>query len=620
MQRISLVLLLLSVIPTQEIVAARVSARVSQLLELRIVPAYRSHDLFAAKAVVAGLVEKLSDDHLSAADEFLASKKVPPLTELLLQLRETEVVAFDRTPTLGAREAMRVLPLLEQQIRARLDDNSQLKSQTQARDKRLSANEALRAYRQKLWDLHVAKQRLVNAQRLADFGALASRRQHLSESSFASQATDLAECLSQLEENEAVVRVAAVSLATDVLRESRVFRERLRAAYVVDFDGQQLVEYLRTLTTERRGERRFRRNSQNSIGLAAPKTLAAIQAATEYARETAGDLTEKSRLLFSGMAWWMRGRYGAGAKASGSLKPTATIDEDPPQQVHLFMPILNQESNQHPQPRFARRHHVIWMVNADQMQSLPVQRGPGDQRRAVYCEAIEIPQMAIAGVDGVAATRDRNGDRSRVLPLVGYFEYGMALRQFDQLLARLTDAERTAISNFIAEHTALSVRAMVPNKSSNAEMEIAATQPETRRGLDWVMALARIEFASMLATFTGTTDPFVTVKPSQYELPAYKELLGEGVRMHHAAMLNDPAVRSLSSLDSDDPKLQAYSRRLGLTRKMLRAYAKSGVGDLSPREFRKLATWKRDLDLIHADLLTGVRRQLGGFENSWPSH
>ena len=222
----------------------------------------------------------------------------------------------------------------------------------------------------------------------------------------------------------------------------------------------------------------------------------------------------------------------------------------------------------------------------------------------------------------------------------------MALGYFEELLRRSTDEEIQAISDFISDHESFTVysdlsrrlasnpkiaakmKATTPLKSTkwvsaeasesdgNTDSLSNTESPHSKKGLAWVMGLARIEFASVLAAFTTTPDPFVSVKPTAYELPAYKSLLADGVRMHYWSLHHDPELKKVSGMIPENPKVLSYSRRLGLARKMMTALAKAGMGELNPYQYRELASWKRDLDGLHAGLLSNIQTYLKGVKES----
>lgn len=197
----------------------------------------------------------------------------------------------------------------------------------------------------------------------------------------------------------------------------------------------------------------------------------------------------------------------------------------------------------------------------------------------------------------------------------------MALRYFDELLKRVTEEELQAIDEFIAETDEFTVytnlsRRVEKRPSTLTDRPSSETDTFERRGLSWVMGLARIEYAAILAAFTTTIDPFVAVAPSSYELPAYKSLLMDGVRTHYWALVQDPGVRKVTRTSPSNPLVLSYSRRLGLVRKMLTAAAKVGMSDMVPGQYRELASWKRDLDQLHGGLLLVINAYMTALSRS----
>lgn len=183
----------------------------------------------------------------------------------------------------------------------------------------------------------------------------------------------------------------------------------------------------------------------------------------------------------------------------------------------------------------------------------------------------------------------------------------MALGYFDELLDKLTDDELQAVDEFISEKDSFTVytnlsRRLESRPSTLTERPTSGEDTFGRRGLAWVMALARVEYAAILATFTTTPDPFVAVRPSAYEMPAYKSLLLDGTRMHYWSLTRDPMVKKVTNTSPQNPIVLSYSRRLGLARRMLKAVAKAGLSELSPLQYRELANWKNNLDGLHAGL------------------
>lgn len=124
------------------------------------------------------------------------------------------------------------------------------------------------------------------------------------------------------------------------------------------------------------------------------------------------------------------------------------------------------------------------------------------------------------------------------------------------------------------------------------------------------MALARVEFASILAAFTETPDPYVSVRPTAYELPAYKELLLDAAAMHYWGLARDPGVKQVRKISPANPAVLAYSRRMGMARKMVGGLAKASAGDLYPVQYRELGSWGKNLGQLHVSVLMMIRDYL----------
>ena len=139
------------------------------------------------------------------------------------------------------------------------------------------------------------------------------------------------------------------------MRDSGDFKERLRAAFSVSFDGPQVLQFL-----DAHQATDFHRPLLRDPDLAG-RVREQLQSATELT----GDLAQKSRLLYLGMHWWLRGRYGQGPEGMGLLKSQAALTS-PLAQFPLFMPIrppvpTDPTSSAQAIPKFDRRHHYIWM-------------------------------------------------------------------------------------------------------------------------------------------------------------------------------------------------------------------------------------------------------------------
>ena len=198
-------------------------------------------------------------------------------------------------------------------------------------------------------------------------------------------------------------------------------------------------------------------------------------------------------------------------------------------------------------------------------------------------------------------------DARMVRRLVGFLEYGRALDHFDELLRRVTDDERNVIDQMIAEEDAFSIYSNLARRvqppGGTLTVQSSAGDDGRRRGLAWVMALARVELGAMLATFTSTPEPFRAVRPTRFEFQAYKSLLLDGAQTHYWALSQDPDLRKVTRTSPVNPIVLSYSRRLVLARAMLAAAVKTGLGEYTPYQLRELASWTNDLDGLQIGLL-----------------
>ena len=221
-------------------------------------------------------------------------------------------------------------------------------------------------------------------------------------------------------------------------------------------------------------------------------------------------------------------------------------------------------------------------------------------------------------------------DDNQVRRIVGFLEYANALGYFEELVKSTSEKERAAIDEIISENGAFKVytnlaRRVQPSKTSlatylksNRPAKAESNQKDSsysegdpsQSGLTWAMALARVEFASILAAFTGNSDPYVAVRPTSYELPAYRELLLDAAAMHYWSLARDPGVKKARKISPANPAVLAYSRRMGMARKMASGLAHTSSGDLYPMQQRELASWEKNLGESHISILVMIEDYL----------
>lgn len=342
---------------------AALSNRQKATVRKRIVPAYHHENTQVAYQLLSGMLDQLDDQELQEINQILEEAGAPTVGTLLLDARLRHIL-----PTRGKsiqakpREAALVLPVLYDRIETFLRD-------LQVRfGEELPAYDGLKEYQDAYWDIHVAQNRVKNTTLLARHGvglAENARRGKLKgltdeersrlDLDFHDFLPRLERASSNLHQVKAELRIRGVRRASEVIRSSREFKERLRASYIIGFDGPQAIRYL-----EEHDAATFTRPALRQEDL-----LDTVRAHVRLANESAGDLAKKSRLLYLGMHWWLRGRYGQGPEGLGLLKSRAALTSAMAQ-FPLFMPVrppvpTDPAMARHAIPSIDRRHHYIWM-------------------------------------------------------------------------------------------------------------------------------------------------------------------------------------------------------------------------------------------------------------------
>jgi hypothetical protein len=132
------------------------------------------------------------------------------------------------------------------------------------------------------------------------------------------------------------------------------------------------------------------------------------------------------------------------------------------------------------------------------------------------------------------------------LRLVGYAEYALALGRFEPLMRSASEAELAIMDQWLKEQDQFAIYINLSRKFPQMATTAFGEWPQgpadsfERRGLDWVMALARIELAAMRAAFANDREAFQNLRPTSYENKAYEELLIDSMRLHLWGLQADP--------------------------------------------------------------------------------
>jgi hypothetical protein len=206
-------------------------------------------------------------------------------------------------------------------------------------------------------------------------------------------------------------------------------------------------------------------------------------------------------------------------------------------------------------------------------------------------------------------------DEREVLRVVGFLEYGMALERFDRLAAICKPEELKALDALVKERDELVVftnlsRRLQRGPSALAETPRAADDTFERRGLAWIMALARVEVGAMLAAFTEVVSPFEKVAGGGYDRAEYQEMLLDGMRTHYWALAGDANAAAVLKRKPTNETLN-YIRRLTMVMAFQQAVAKLVGPMLSPPQAQELVAWRKQARDYTGSLLAQLQSSLG---------
>jgi len=303
--------------------------------------AHERGDPVALIESLSPLVARVDDKKMKAVDDWLARRGSPPASEILADARVAlaQQSFAAKLPKPGVRESLLVMKSIEQQVQTIL----QMKQDHPAMAEPLVAPETSAGFETRLWEMHVLHSRLAVAGGLAEYmgtlarvfpraqlAMLAEGERPLIEGQPAALQARVKQEIADLEEREVELRIHRLSFARHALEDMKLTPDRVLAAFSADFDGRLVAQFFERA-----------KKSQQALAreiLRDPATPARAAAEHRRARELAGDLTVKANLLFEGMHWWMRGRYGRGPEVGGLAK-SEWATRTPQGQFGLYMPI-----------------------------------------------------------------------------------------------------------------------------------------------------------------------------------------------------------------------------------------------------------------------------------------
>lgn len=333
-----------------------------------------------------------------------------------------------------------------------------------------------------------------------------------------------------------------------------------------------------------------------------------VKAQKEKAEKLAGPLAQRSTWFFEGLQWWVRGRYGSGPELNGLAKSAGVLD-DPNLLMQVGLPrelptVLSTGSSvRQPITHADRRHHYTW---AWEDRKLVVTVQAGSRREIKFFSRQQFTRQGVAtnfwgnGFDETdSATIQRTvqlpaQDPLLVYRIVGFVEYERAVVSFDKFINNASIAEFEIGEQIILDQDALAIetnlsRSLEPSAGPLSERSENPRDDYKRRGLAWILAVARVELGAMLAGFTLHSTPFSVFAPKTFKVERvktlpygtaeYAEVLLDGLRTHYWALMNDRAVQNYYKAGVPEEHLMTHSRRANLGQAFLRAVREQfGIG------------------------------------------
>ena len=218
-------------------------------------------------------------------------------------------------------------------------------------------------------------------------------------------------------------------------------------------------------------------------------------------------------------------------------------------------------------------------------------------------------------MSGYLATFDAP-DPSDAYQIVGYQEYANALNHLIPLV-RNADAEQLeAYNEIVSELDEFSVYVNLSRRFGRLtgtslaqrykqsylhEFPQVPNDDFRRRGIGWVLALARLEHGAIEVGYQDSANPFSLNNLTAIERIPFAELLLDGVRSHYWSMSSDLVTYRLIKghvTKVSDRTALAYGRRTVMVQHMLEALDRIAGNSFKPAQRSELQAWHRELSSI----------------------
>lgn len=176
-------------------------------------------------------------------------------------------------------------------------------------------------------------------------------------------------------------------------------------------------------------------------------------------------------------------------------------------------------------------------------------------------------------------------DESIPYRLVGSYEYVKALDQFSRLIEKSTTDELQVYDRVLNDRAEFSFFNGI-NAAFEQLPDLTQATPVERnqfrdkfmkKGLPWMMALARIELAATSSLYGEVESPFEALVTTEFGVEQYLSILKDDVVAHMKSLSQEPGFKEvLRRARKADTWTLAYLRRVKLIRDMLRTLERAG--------------------------------------------
>ena len=345
----------------QVAVQAAIPRDVKLEIDRRLIPAYRTGNLETVVFSGALIANQVGGALVDEIDAYLSDQSIEPLGAILARSRFSLLTQSKKVESQATvKELLLTVPYFQKQVQEVIAGELRPAIMKEGAE----PPETLQGLKDALWTIHIYKNDLNNLDRTASLAALTVQtvlnsgkvrpvdREKLSYDFVASREQIIEENENRLN-FETALRMLRVRLANKILEESDALDQKLLAAFALDQDFKIINDFVEQ---QRRGL--FRSIQTPDLDF--------IQDTVVLAKQNHPRVFQDADLLFTGIHWWTRGRFGKGVAANGLLKGTH-VKRNPAAGFPLHMPRDIPKAtdpfaidSSEPSPYVARRHEHTW--------------------------------------------------------------------------------------------------------------------------------------------------------------------------------------------------------------------------------------------------------------------